>query len=544
MAMSRVDHVCRFTRRDFLELGAGLALCGIARNAAANAPGGVRFGVISDTHVAGPHSLPELARAFAFLRDKGVDAVLHCGDMTDFGYIDQLVALAETWRREMPPSVAFIPVLGNRDVSDTRRMSDAQRAADHDKLIRSAPAEHVRRILGLELEGGMRVHTVKGIPVVAMDWGKERQLEAFMMRHPELRDPSRPFIHIQHPHPGGTLGAPPCRDPAACWLNMFPRAIAISGHSHRPFTDEALFCHPPFSDFTVFGAGSHYLSGGPQQKGIREVSVLTVGAHGIQLERFGLHNGFHDVKTASFPPPPHMGTPVAGSFVFAQWNVGGFVLGQDGVQGGGTPARAEAFRRQLEGLGADILGLCEYDPAFAMGGSPVREGAFGGYEQRAEGPRLGLNGNTLLARRHLLRDVQICHFRKREQQRYCTICTGDVEGRQTAFAETHLDLDDACRKAQIAELLELCGKLPRVVLSGDLNISSLTELAPFAAAGFKATNSGRFGVFRTHRRRNTGYTTAIDNVLVKGFEILGTWTADDAMLLSDHRILACRLKPV
>ena len=531
------------TRRDFIKVGSGLALCGVAFDSAGGvyAPEGVRFGVISDTHVAGRDSHLELARAFAFLRDKGVDAVLHCGDMTDFGYIDELAAFAEVWKREMPPDVPLVPVLGNRDLSDTKLMSNERRSADRDKLIVSAPEAHLRRILGLELEDGIRVRVVKGIPVVAVDWGKEHLLEKFMMRHPELRDPSRPFIHIQHPHPGGMLGDAPCNDPDTCWLNMFPRSISASGHSHRPFTDRELFRS---GKFTAFGAGSYYLSGGPQQKGIREVSVMTIRPDGMVLERFGLHDGFHDVKIVDFPSRPAEDKREDGTFVFAQWNVGGFTLGQDGVDGGCTKERAEAFRRQLDGLGADFLGLSEYDPSFAMADRPVRNFVFCDYPHIAAGPRLGLNGNAMLSRRHTLRDVHVHHFHTRKQPRYCTICEADVDGRRATFVETHLDLEDESRMAQVAELMEICGSIPRVILSGDFNVSTLAEFAPFSASGFKLASGGRLGTFRTHRRRNSGYDQAIDNVIVRGFDIVGAWTADDAMILSDHRILVCRLKEI
>ena len=48
--------------------------------------------------------------------------------------------------------------------------------------------------------------------------------------------------------------------------------------------------------------------------------------------------------------------------------------------------------------------------------------------------------------------------------------------------------------------------------------------------------------FANMRHRNTAFTPAIDNVLVKGFDILSVHTDDDSMLLSDHRMLVCRLR--
>ena len=83
------------TRRRFVEFGLAAGVCCGVHGGLAKQGGAVRFGIISDTHVTGPESVKELAGAFAFLRDKGVDAVIHCGDMTDFGYLHQLEAFAE-----------------------------------------------------------------------------------------------------------------------------------------------------------------------------------------------------------------------------------------------------------------------------------------------------------------------------------------------------------------------------------------------------------------------------------------------------------------
>lgn len=80
-------------------------------------------------------------------------------------------------------------------------------------------------------------------------------------------------------------------------------------------------------------------------------------------------------------------------------------------------------------------------------------------------------------------------------------------------------------------------------MAGDFNISHLDEYRIFTDAGFKMANASSFGRFRTHRKRWTSFNTAIDNVFVRGFDILDAWTDDDSMLLSDHRILVCRLRP-
>ena len=47
-----------------------------------------------------------------------MDAVIHCGDMTDFGYIHQLEAFAAAWRRAMPPEM---PLTHSRAPSTSAR---------------------------------------------------------------------------------------------------------------------------------------------------------------------------------------------------------------------------------------------------------------------------------------------------------------------------------------------------------------------------------------------------------------------------------------
>ena len=163
----------------------------------------------------------------------------------------------------MPSDMSLIPVLGNRDVSATKRFPEDKRAADMPKLILSDPAAHVRRMLGIDLNGGVRTVSVRDVNVVAADWGHEGELEKFMSARSELCDPSRPLVHIQHPHPKGVFDHASSNDAATCWLKMFPKAVSISGHSHIPFSHPHSF-HA--GEFTFVAAGSHYLSGGEQQR--------------------------------------------------------------------------------------------------------------------------------------------------------------------------------------------------------------------------------------------------------------------------------------
>ena len=529
------------TRRDFIGLGIAAGLCCRGGKAVAGGVAPVRLGIISDTHVTGTESIEELARAFAFLRDKGVDAVIHCGDMTDFGYIHQLEAFAEAWKRAMPPGIPLVPVLGNRDVTATKRFPEERRVAEMPRLVVSNPDEIVRRILGVDLNGGVRAVAVHGVNIVAADWGHEGELEKFMAGRTEMCDPSRPFVHVQHPHPKGVFGRVSDPDAATCWLNMFPKAVSASGHSHRPFDDERSY---NAGEFTFVAAGSHYLSGGEQQKGIREVSVLALHQDAMKLDRYRLHNGTSDSIERTFEA---IRSPSAfaksGSFVYATWNIGAFTHCRGGKESAAKAEHAAAIRRQIAAMDADIIGLAEFRPEFELGGETAHELFGGAYRNAAVGPLLGGNCNALYARAFPVSGKRHFEYVRRKQQRYFLACEADIAGVKTTIVQTHLDLVDEPRRHQIARLVEEFGDLRNVIIAGDFNVSREEEFAPFAKAGFAMANASTFGRFRTHRRRDTSYTTSIDNIFAKGFDILDAWTDENPMFLSDHRVLLCRLCP-
>ena len=115
-------------RRKFIASTAAVAGLHMLRAAGVDrAAACVRLGVISDTHVTGPESVARLAAAFRFLRDRGVEAVLHCGDVTDRGTLEQLDAFAAAWRSVFDSKTRFVVALGNRDMMDSGKISDAER---------------------------------------------------------------------------------------------------------------------------------------------------------------------------------------------------------------------------------------------------------------------------------------------------------------------------------------------------------------------------------------------------------------------------------
>ena len=512
-----------------------LTAVGFAAADATDAPR-VRFGIVSDTHVTGPECADDLRRMLAFLRAADVDAVLHCGDVTNLGYRRELAAFEAVWDEIMPKDVRFIAAMGNRDLSDTGKFPKERRERERDLLL-----------IGSGREFGIRSFDVNGVGVIAVDWKHEGELEAYMADRPGLRDPSKPLIVIQHPHPRGTVfGATGWMSDdgrAGGYLRLFPRALSFSGHSHQPFAKESSLWR---GDFSAAAAGSYYL--GPRTaSGGREVSVLEVSPRRVVLVRHDLAAGTastNELAAADLKPPRAKGD---GEFTFVQWNIGNFSFGRRGessVSAEAAPTRAEDYRRFIRALDADFIGLCEFNPVFDRGGGQADALLFGGFASVTCGPHRGYQGNALVAARHALKDVRSRAFARRVQPTYALFAETEIGGRRTTLVQTHLDLDAAVRATQIAELAELLGNEPRVILSGDFNVSSADEYAPFEAIGLTGANFSRFGTFPTHRRRGFALTPAIDNVFVRGFEFTDVAVGDPSLSLSDHRPLVCTLKTV
>ncbi len=207
----------------------------------------LRFGVVSDVHVreaTGPYGTEALFKAFAWFRDQGVDGVVIAGDMADQGLIAQLQHVADAWEKAFPNGkglggkpVEKLFIYGNHDVGGSKypKPEDtiaADRAAAWERVFKEPYAPIWKK-------------TVKGYTFIGAHWDSWKgvsAIEPYMNEHAaELRGDT-PFFYIQHPHPKDT-----CHGPWA-WgsddgtvgrtLSQFPNAIAFSGHSHHPLTDE------------------------------------------------------------------------------------------------------------------------------------------------------------------------------------------------------------------------------------------------------------------------------------------------------------------
>ena len=258
------------TRRGFLGgISAFGAFAGCSSFPGASKPL-LRFGVVSDVHVrladsgtalTSGYDTATLEATFAYFRDSGVDAVMIAGDMADTGLLGELKAVADAWYKVFPNDrapdgrkVERLFVYGNHDAYG---LSNGKRVyKDPAALKREALEADPRRTWDICFHEEWKpyfVKSVNGFSFFCSHWqpgtwcngyaetGCNGCADAF--RDAMARcDPSKPFFYVQHPHPRETVYGTDAwgmdDGTATKLLSAFPNAVAFSGHSHEPLTNE------------------------------------------------------------------------------------------------------------------------------------------------------------------------------------------------------------------------------------------------------------------------------------------------------------------
>lgn len=228
----------------------------------------LRFGVLSDLHVTdpalGPCRQAELFRtALTRFRDRGVDAVLACGDLTDCGFVTELEEVARVWFGVFP---------GGR-LPDGRPVANLMFYGDHDMEGRIRKGPRARRRYeqrGLPLPQGLdegdnraaawarlfgeKWEPLRRVRVKGYDFLLRSVTPEYIGGSPGLAEavaavraenPGRPFFYAQHRTIPGTCrfrdhlwgaedGAGDCRRV----LDGCPDGVAFFGHTHSSLADE------------------------------------------------------------------------------------------------------------------------------------------------------------------------------------------------------------------------------------------------------------------------------------------------------------------
>ena len=271
-------------RRLFLSRGVAFAAAlGFSGGRAAKAVGlakgaaRLRFGVVSDVHLAaagvkvstcGDTEL--LEKAFRYFRDRDADAVMIAGDMADWGLIEQLELVAQTWNKVFPADkglngkpVEKLFVYGNHDRDGQygylKRFNLPEAMFAPERRISSDPSGVWTRVFGEPWEP-MMLKDVKGYKFVLcqeLEYPGTGASADFLERHRAELEGTKPFFYTQHYHPRGTTCAPwtwgQDSGHSTKALSKFPNAVAFSGHSHVPLADDRVIWQ---GGFTSVGTAS------------------------------------------------------------------------------------------------------------------------------------------------------------------------------------------------------------------------------------------------------------------------------------------------
>ncbi len=232
----------------------------------------LKFGVVSDVHVRlsdkgvglyEPNDTKTFIHTLEWFRDQGVDAVMIAGDIADHGMVKEMEAVAAAWFKVFPNdkapdgrTVTRLFVYGNHDWEGFAYGKFAEK-------VFPDPVRRPKEILRTDYKGNWEriwheayapvwMKEVKGYTFVGAHWvadccrGFEERgivgVEEFFAQHAREFDPKQPFFYFQHPHPKNTVcgskqwGQDDGRSVRA--LTPFSNAIAFSGHSHIPLTNE------------------------------------------------------------------------------------------------------------------------------------------------------------------------------------------------------------------------------------------------------------------------------------------------------------------
>lgn len=241
------------TRKSFLGSLGLVAGCSVFGTRFSSEPD-VRFGVLSDVHLKTPGDEDTLVAAFTYFRDNGADGVIIAGDIADTGRISELKRCVDAFNLVFPGGkrpdggkVEKLFVYGNHDIwgchwSKKHNPEDARR--DGIGWDEKSPARVWEEVVG-EPYSDFWIKNIKGFTFVGAHWTRSDQFDGlgdFLKAHAKEIDPSKPFFYTQHAHPKDTCIGPWAwgRDNGASTnaLSLYPNAVAFSGHSHYPLTDE------------------------------------------------------------------------------------------------------------------------------------------------------------------------------------------------------------------------------------------------------------------------------------------------------------------
>lgn len=270
------------TRKGFL--GGLLATAGIATGGAPVVPQGkpkLVLGVFSDTHITTPESCEEVENALRYFKSRKVDAVLHAGDITDWGIKSGYRMMKETWDKVFGGTdVVPLFITGNHDYDGwgSPALGLEMRAngySEFDNIKFNGGQEKVWKEVFGEDYAPIRVRTVKGYDFISAEWDAMKDFPAWMEKNGGKYEDGRLFFYFQHDYIHGCWGGENKVRPTKTVLDRFPNCIAFTGHLHTTFNNERAinqtgFTHIAIPSLSYNGAGGHRENGDTEWNGAGE----------------------------------------------------------------------------------------------------------------------------------------------------------------------------------------------------------------------------------------------------------------------------------
>ena len=211
------------------------------------------IGIVSDIHIRGIESAETFKHTLEYFRSLKVDGVIIAGDMADWGLEPQLKVVADTWYSVFPNDEGLdgkhterLFIYGNHDMeayswNSVINLVGSETAQEQG--IGRHPGEVWKKYFGEDYTP-IWFKTIKGYHFIGAHWHTDNipGLEELMQQHASELETEKPFFYIQHPHLKNTCNGPWAwgQDDGTVTklMSRYPNAVAFSGHSHSPLTDD------------------------------------------------------------------------------------------------------------------------------------------------------------------------------------------------------------------------------------------------------------------------------------------------------------------
>lgn len=295
-------------RRNFLGVLAGGAfLAGGSRLSAAERLGkpDLTVGILSDIHLSNEEVRKSkswtriFVKTLKFYKNRGVDAVLIAGDLTNGGRMSEMRVVADAWKSVFGDSQTPVKVFVTGNHERVYYEKKKREGALSDSSVTDGLYADIKRNwkdLFNEEWSPYFIKTVKGYSFVGAHWGDHLDgaaLRAFLDANREKLVTSKPFFYTQHAHPKNTCYGSWAWDQrnggdAAEILSAYPNAVAFSGHTHYSLTDERSVWQGGFTSIGTSALRPVYLPYGRENSGPKiRMSWMRGGSQGMLMSVWG-----------------------------------------------------------------------------------------------------------------------------------------------------------------------------------------------------------------------------------------------------------------